>query len=84
MKRMFPMLLGMTVLVVGSVVKAQIGGQDMMGDEGHGYGMVGGYMVWWGLYGLIKVAVVVSGLWLLFRITRAVEKIAASQKTGSE
>ncbi|MBI3620997.1 MAG: hypothetical protein HY208_02255 [Nitrospirae bacterium] len=74
---------GMAVLAVGSLAMAQMsggsGGGEMMGDKGHGYGMAGGYMAWWAAYGLVKAVVVVIGLWLLLRIARAVEKIAASK-----
>ena len=79
MKRMMAVFVGMVVLMVGSVALAQTGGGGMMGDQGRGYGMAGGYMAWWAVYGLVKAVVVVIGLWLLLRIARAVEKIAASK-----
>jgi uncharacterized membrane protein len=79
MKRMMALFIGMAVVMAGSAVLAQTDGGGMMGYQGRGYGMVGGYMAWWAVYGLVKAAVVVVGLWLLLRIARAVEKIAATK-----
>ena len=72
-------LVGVTILGIGTFAMAQVGGGEMMEREGHGYGMMGGYMAGWIVYGLIKAAVVVIGLWLLHRIAKAVEIIAASK-----
>lgn len=58
-----------------SLAQAQTG----MGGETHGYGGMAGYAGLWVVYGLIKTGVVVFGLWLLLRITRAVERIAGSK-----
>ena len=84
-KNIFSLVVVLMVLA-GSWAMAQtgggggpVGGGGMMGEEGHRYGMMTGYLWWWGVYGVIKAAVVVIGLWLLYRITRAVERIAASQ-----
>jgi len=71
------------VLVVATAVSwvtAQTGG-GMMTGEPYRYGdrMMGGYLVWWAAYGIVKAAVVGIGLWLLYRIAIAVEKIAASK-----
>ena len=79
MKRMMAVFVGVAVLMVGSVALAQMAGGEMMGEQGRGYGMAGGYMAWWAVYGLVKAVVVVVGLWLLLRIARAVETIAASK-----
>ncbi len=79
MKMIVSSLLGGTFLMMAYWAMAQMGGGEMMGNEGHGYGMMGGYMVGWIVYALIKAAVVVIGLWLLLRIARAAEKIAASK-----
>ncbi|MBI3610700.1 MAG: hypothetical protein HY204_08375 [Nitrospirae bacterium] len=67
------------MVVAGSWAMAQTGGGGMVGEEGRRYGMMAGYLWWWSLYGIIKAAVVVIGLWLLYRITKAVERIAASK-----
>jgi hypothetical protein len=32
---------------------------------------------WWWVWGAVKAAAVVVGLWLFYRITKAVERIAA-------
>ena len=83
-KNIFSLVVVLMVLA-GSWAMAQTGGGGgpigggMMGEEGHRYGMMTGYLWWWGVYGVIKAAVVVIGFWLLYRITRAVERIAASQ-----
>ena len=79
MTRMMILVIGMAVLMAGSTTLAQSDSGGMMGYQGRGYGMAGGYMAWWAVYGLVKAAVVVIGLWLLLRIARAVEKIAASK-----
>jgi uncharacterized membrane protein len=70
---------GIVVLMASSMALAQSDSGGMMGYQGRGYGMAGGYMAWWAVYGLVKAAVVVIGLWLLLRIARAVEKIAATK-----
>ena len=78
-------LIGISFLAVASWAMAQTGGGEMMDEgskmagHGYGYGMMGGYTTWWVLCGLVKVAVVAIGLWLLLRITRAVERIAGSK-----
>jgi hypothetical protein len=79
MKRMMVLCVMMAILMAGSVTLAQTDGGGMMGYQGRGYGMAGGSMAWWAVYGLVKGAVVVIGLWLLLQIARAVEKIAASK-----
>ena len=79
MKMIISGVMGVALLAYGSPAMAQVAGGEMMGNEGHGYGMMGGYMAWWVFYGLIKAAVVVVGLLLLHRIAKAVEKIAASK-----
>jgi uncharacterized BrkB/YihY/UPF0761 family membrane protein len=79
MKRIIFSLVVVVLVVFGSWAMAQTGAGSMMGDEGRRYGMMAGYVWWWGVYGLLKTAVVVIGLWLLYRITVAVEKIAASK-----
>ena len=79
MKGITSTMVGIAVLAVGSLAMAQTGGGEMMGGGGRGYGMMGGYLVGWVVYGLIKAAVVIFGLWILLRIARAVEKIAASK-----
>jgi len=84
MKRMMVLCIGAAALMVSAAAMAQVDG-GMMGNQGrgYGYGMTGGYMAWWAVYGLVRAAVVVIGLWLLLRIARAVEKIAASRPGGS-
>ncbi|MBI3994472.1 MAG: hypothetical protein HY349_00715 [Nitrospirae bacterium] len=79
MKRIIFGLIVVGSVMVGSWAMAQTGGGGMMAEEGHRYGAMGGYLWLWGLYGLLKAAVVVIGLWLLLRITKAVEKIASSK-----
>jgi hypothetical protein len=79
MKKILASLILVTIVVFGSWAMAQTGGGSMMPDEGHRYGMMTGYLWWWGLFGIIKAAVVVIGLWLLYRITKAVERIAAAK-----
>ena len=79
MKVIISSLAGVVILAFGSFVMAQMGGGEMMDGEDHGYGMMGGHMGGWIVYGLIKAAVVVIGFWLLHRIAKAVEKIAASK-----
>jgi hypothetical protein len=79
MKKILASLILVSTVVFGSWAMAQTGGGYMMGDEGRHYGVMGGYLWWWGLFGLIKAAIVLFGLWLLYRITVAVEKIAASK-----
>ena len=89
MKRIISGLIAVPLVIVGSWALAQIGGtgcgamggpeMEMMAEEGHRYGMAYGYFWWWGLYGLVKAAVILFGLWLLYRITKAVEKIALSK-----
>ena len=79
MKGITSVMVGLAVLTAGSLAMAQMSGGEMMGDKGHGYNMVGGYMAWWVVYSLVKAAVVGIVLWLLLRIARAVEKIAASK-----
>jgi uncharacterized membrane protein len=79
MKRMMALCIGVAVAMAGSAVLAQTDGGGMMDYRGRGYGMAGGYMAWWAVYGVVKAAVVVIGLWLLLRIARAVEKIAAAK-----
>jgi len=79
MKKIVASLILVSTAVFGPWAMAQTGGGYMMGDEGRHYSMVGGYLWWWGLFGLIKAAIVLFGLWLLYRITVAVEKIAASK-----
>ena len=81
MKKVVFGIIAILLVGVGSWAMAQTAGGGMMAEEGHryGYGMMTGYLWWWGLYGVVKAAVVVIGLWLLFRITKAVEKIASSK-----
>lgn len=79
MKKIIFSLMVVGLVMVGSWALAQPGVGGMMAEEGHRYGAMGGYLWWWGLYGLLKVAVVAIGLWLLYRIAVAVEKIAASK-----
>ena len=81
MKMTILSLMGITMLVMGSIAIAQTTGAEMTQNEGHGYGygMMGGHMGGWFVYGLIKAVAVVIGLWLLHRIAKAVEKIAASK-----
>jgi hypothetical protein len=79
MKKIIFSLIVVMLVMVGSWALAQTGAGNMMGDEGRRYGMMTGYLWWWAVYGLLKTAVVVIGLWLLYRITVAVEKIAASK-----
>ena len=79
MKKIIFGLVAVVLVLVGSWAMAQTGGGGMMAEEGHRYGAMAGYLWWWGLYGLLKAAVVVIGLWLLYRITVAVEKIASSK-----
>jgi hypothetical protein len=81
MKKIISGLIAVALVMVGSWAMAQTGGGGMMAEEGrrYGYGMMTGYLWWWGLYGLLKTAVVVIGLWLFYRITVAVEKIAVSK-----
>ena len=81
MKTITSAMVGLAVLAVGALAMAQMSGGEMMDDkgQGYGYGAMGGYMAWWVVYGLVKAAVVVIGLWLLHRIAKAVEKIAASK-----
>jgi len=69
------------IIAAGSWALAQSPGGEMMteGTHRYGYGMMNGYLGWWVLYGLVRAAVVVIGLWLLFRIAKAVERIAASK-----
>lgn len=73
-------LSGVVILAMGSFAMAQTGAGEMTDHKGHGYGLAGGYMTGWIVYGLIKAAVVVIGLWLLQRIAKAVEKIAVSKE----
>jgi hypothetical protein len=79
MKKVIFGLIVVGLVMVGSWAMAQPGVGGMMTEEGHRYGMAYGYVWWWGVYGLLKTAVVVIGLWFLFRIAKAVEKIAASK-----
>ena len=81
MKTIVSSLIGISFLMMASWAMAQMMGESEMGTEGHGYGygMMGGYMVGWIVYGLIKAGVVVTGLWLLLRIARAAERIAGSK-----
>jgi hypothetical protein len=81
MGKIFWGLLFIAFVMAGSWVLAQTPGGGMMteGTHRYGYGMMNGYVWWWALYGLLKTAVVVVGLWLLFRIAKAVERIAASK-----
>jgi len=79
MKKILASLILVSIVVFGSTATAQTGGGYTMGDEGHRYGMMPGYLWWWGLFGFVKAAIVLFGLWLLYRITVAVEKIAASR-----
>ena len=83
MRRFIPIASVLLLPLLSAVVMAQTGG-GMSGDEGngsgHGYGMMGGYYpAVWIVCALAKVVVVVIGLWLLLRITRAVERIAGSK-----
>ena len=83
MRRFIPIVGVLLLPLLSAVVMAQTGG-GTSGEEGsvsgHGYGMFGGYYTAvWIACGLFKVAVVVIGLWLLLRITRAVERIAGSK-----
>jgi len=84
MKGIVSVLIVVVMIGLGSWALAQTGGAGMMAGEGHryGYGMMGGYLWWWGLYGFLKAAVIAAGLWLLYRIAVAVEKIAAASKSG--
>ena len=81
MKTIVSSLIGFSVLIMASSAMAQMMGEGGVGNEGHGYGygMMGGYMAGWIVYGLIKAGVVVTGLWLLLRIARATERIAGSK-----
>ncbi|HET6464957.1 MAG TPA: hypothetical protein VFH55_05030 [Nitrospiria bacterium] len=79
MQKIFMSFIVVSLVLFGSWATAQTGGGYTMGDEGHRYGMMTGYLWWWGLYGLFKAAIVLFGLWLLYRIAVAVEKIAASK-----
>lgn len=79
MKTMVLSLAGVAILAGSSFAMAQTGAGEMTDHKGHEYGMMGGTMTGWIVYGLIKAAVVVIGLWLLHRIAKAVEKIAASK-----
>ena len=81
MKVIISSFAGVAILAFGFFAMAQMGGGEMMdGDShGHGYGMMGGHMGGWIVYTVIKVAVVVIGFWLLHRIAKAVETIAASK-----
>lgn len=81
MKVIISSLAGVSIFAFGSFALAQMGGSEMMDGEGHGhgYGMMGGHMGGWIAYTVIKVAVVLVGFWLLHRIAKAVEKIAASK-----
>lgn len=76
MKKVLGSLIVISVIVSGSLAIAQMGGGTMMGGEGRPYGPMSSYVWWWGLFGLVRAAVIVIGLWLLYRITRAVERIA--------
>lgn len=75
MKNILMGLSGVLFMGLFSFAIAQTG----MAGETHGYGGMGGYAGLWVVYGLIKTGVVVFGLWLLLRLTRAVERIAASK-----
>jgi uncharacterized membrane protein len=81
MGKIFLGLLFIVFVMAGSWALAQTPGGGMMteGTHRYGYGMMSGFLGWWALYGLVKAAVVVVGLWLLFRIAKAVERIAASK-----
>jgi uncharacterized membrane protein len=79
MKRIIFSLVVVVLVVFGSWAMAQTGAGNMMGDEGRRYGMMAGYLWWWAVYGVVKAAVVVIGLWLLYRIATAVERIASSK-----
>lgn len=81
MKKISSALIALALVTAASWAAAQTGGGEMMteGTHRYGYGMMNGYLWWWGLYGLLKTAAVVIGLWLLYRIAAAVEKIAASK-----
>ncbi|MBI3596147.1 MAG: hypothetical protein HY203_03220 [Nitrospirae bacterium] len=79
MKKILASLMMVSMVVISSWAMAQTGGGPMMGDESRHYGLMAGYLWWWGLYGLVKAAIVLFSLWLLYRITKAVERIAASK-----
>jgi hypothetical protein len=79
MKKILASLILVSIVVSGPWATAQTGGGYMMGDEGRHYGLMGGHIWWWGFFGVVRAAVVLIGLWLLYRITLAVEKIAASK-----
>jgi uncharacterized membrane protein len=81
MKKISSGLIAVALVTAGSWAVAQTGGGEMMteGTHRYGYGMMSGYLWWWGLYGVVRVAVVAFALWLLYRITRAVERIASSK-----
>lgn len=74
MKRIISGLIAVVLVMVGSWAMAQMGGGGMMAEQG--YGVMAGHLWWW-VYGVVKAAAVVIGLWLLYRITKAVERIAA-------
>jgi len=82
MKKILASLIIVSTVVFSSWAMAQTGSGYMMSDEGRHYGLMGGYFWWWGLYGLVRAAIVLFGLWLLYRITVAVEKIAGSKLKG--
>jgi len=78
MKKVLFGLTAVSGVVFASLALAQMAG-GMPGAETHRYGAMGGYLWLWGLYGVVKAGVVLYGLWLLVRLTRAVEKLAASK-----
>ena len=81
MKMIGSSLIGISFFIFAYVAMAQMMGESESGMEGHGYGygLMGGTMAAWIVYGLVKAGVVVVGLWLLLRIARATERIAGSK-----
>jgi hypothetical protein len=86
MKKVVFGLIVVTLVLSGLWAAAQMAGGGghmgeggMMAREGHRYGMLAGYIGWWWAYGVIKAAIALFALWMLYRITRALERIAASK-----
>lgn len=79
MKRLMIVLLGLFIIfgLAGLTFaddRGMMGGQGMMGPWA-----TGGYAIFFGFYWVIKVIVVAIVLWLLFRITNALETIAKAK-----
>lgn len=73
MKTIISSLIVVVLVMVGSWAMAMTDGGGMMGDEG----MMAGFHWGWIVYRILIAAAVVIGLWLFYRITKAVERIAA-------